>query len=57
MIADKIFVGRKKEWEQFTKVLEDPKDQSVLVFGKADKNVVCRNAVFVNIAMGSTKVD
>ena len=33
MIADKIFVGRKAELEQFKKVLEDPRGQAVLVVG------------------------
>ena len=33
MTADKIFVGRKVELEQFKKVIEDPKGQAVLVVG------------------------
>jgi len=33
MIADKIFVGRKAELEQFKKVLEYPQGQAVLVVG------------------------
>jgi tetratricopeptide (TPR) repeat protein len=33
MIADKIFVGRKAELEQFKKVLEDPRGQAILVVG------------------------
>jgi hypothetical protein len=35
MTADKIFVGRKAELEQFKKVIEDPKDQAVLIVGQA----------------------
>lgn len=35
MSEQKIFVGRKKELEQFGKVLEDPKGQAVLVVGQA----------------------
>lgn len=35
MTADKIFVGRKDELEQFRKVLEDPQGQAVLVVGQA----------------------
>jgi len=33
MTADKIFVGRKTELEQFKKVIEDPQGQAVLVVG------------------------
>ena len=33
MTADKIFVGRKAELEQFKKVIEDPKGQAILVVG------------------------
>ncbi|MHC4693097.1 MAG: AAA family ATPase [Planctomycetota bacterium] len=35
MAEERIFVGRKKELEQFAKVLEDPKGQAVLVVGQA----------------------
>jgi tetratricopeptide (TPR) repeat protein/energy-coupling factor transporter ATP-binding protein EcfA2 len=35
MDADKIFVGRKDELEQFKEVLKDPKGQAVLVVGQA----------------------
>ena len=35
MDADKIFVGRKAELEQFKEVLKDPKGQAVLVVGQA----------------------
>jgi hypothetical protein len=38
MIADRIFVGRKAELEQFKKVLKDPKCQAVLVVGQAGRN-------------------
>ena len=34
MTADKIFVGRKVELEQFIKVLKDPKSQVVSVVGQ-----------------------
>lgn len=33
MAADKIFVGRKDELEQFKEVLEDTKGQAALVVG------------------------
>jgi tetratricopeptide (TPR) repeat protein/energy-coupling factor transporter ATP-binding protein EcfA2 len=35
MAAGRIFVGRKKELEQFKKVLEDPQGQAILVVGQA----------------------
>ncbi len=35
MTAEKIFVGRKAELEQFKKVLENPQGQAVLVIGQA----------------------
>lgn len=34
MAAERIFVGRQKELEQFKKVLEDPQGQAVLVVGQ-----------------------
>jgi len=35
MAEERIFVGRKKELEQFGKVLEEPKGQAVIVVGQA----------------------
>jgi hypothetical protein len=35
MNAEKIFVGRKAEREQFKEALNDPKGQAVLVVGQA----------------------
>lgn len=35
MAAERIFVGRKAELEQFKKVLQDPRGQAVLVVGQA----------------------
>ncbi|MHC4540155.1 MAG: tetratricopeptide repeat protein [Planctomycetota bacterium] len=35
MAAERIFVGRRPELDQFTKVLEDPQGQAVLVVGQA----------------------
>ncbi|MHC4489813.1 MAG: tetratricopeptide repeat protein [Planctomycetota bacterium] len=35
MAEERIFVGRKDELEQFSKVLEDPKGQAVIVVGQA----------------------
>jgi len=35
MAADRIFVGRQAELEQFKKVLEDARGQAVLVVGQA----------------------
>lgn len=44
MAAERIFVGRKAELEQFKKVLEDLRGQAILVAGKkvtkVDFNVV-----------------
>jgi len=57
MIADKIFVGRKAELEQFKKVLEGPKGQAVLLVSQRGTNVVWRNAVFVKILISSMRVD
>ncbi len=38
MIAEKIFVGRKAELEQFKEVLNNPKGQAVLVVGQMERN-------------------
>ena len=35
MIAEKIFVGRKAELEQFKKILEDPKGQTIVAIGQS----------------------
>ena len=35
MSAEKIFVGRKTELEQFKEVLNNPKGQAVLIVGQA----------------------
>jgi len=38
MNAEKIFVGRKAELEQFKEVLKDPNGQAVLVVGQMERN-------------------
>jgi len=38
MDAEKIFVGRKAELEQFKEVLKNPKGQAVLVIGQMERN-------------------
>jgi len=38
MSAEKIFVGRKAELEQFKEVLQNPKGQAVLVVGQMARN-------------------
>ncbi|MHC4073224.1 MAG: hypothetical protein ACYTGS_14515 [Planctomycetota bacterium] len=56
MTAEKIFVGRKAELEQFKKIIENPLGQAVLVVGQTGVCVAHKNIILANIDLNRARL-